>query len=84
MVRTTSFVVKTMKQELKVDNIFLQSFDALASSIFIELFDSSSGEALTPLFLLTELLKGITQFDAYRQSHPPMWGVFSLLSLVYM
>ncbi len=45
---TTSFVVKTMKQEFKVDNIFLQCSDALMSFTFIELFDSFAGENLTP------------------------------------
>jgi hypothetical protein len=59
MARTTSFVVKIVKEEFEVDNTFLQCSNALASSIFIELFDSSLGEDFTPLFSLTKLLKGI-------------------------
>jgi len=54
-----SFVVKIVKQELEIDDIFPQCFDALASSIFIELFDSSLGEDLTPLLLSTKLLENI-------------------------
>ncbi len=57
--RTTCFVVKTMKKEFKIDNIFLLCFDALASFTFIKLYDSSMGENLTPLPLLTKLAKHI-------------------------
>jgi hypothetical protein len=59
MARTTCIVVKTMKQEFEVDNILPQCSNVLASSIFIELFDSSLGEDLTPLPSLIELPKGI-------------------------
>ncbi len=48
-----------MKQEFEVDNILPQCSNVLASSIFIELFDSSLGEDLTPLPSLIELPKGI-------------------------
>jgi hypothetical protein len=37
MARTTSYVVKIVKQELKVDNTFPQSFDVFAPYVFIEL-----------------------------------------------
>ncbi len=57
--RTTSFVVKNVKQEFKIDNTLLQSFNVITSFIFIELFDSSLGEDLTPLPLLMESSKGI-------------------------
>ncbi len=53
------FVVKTMKQELKVDNTLLQCFDAFISFLFIELSNSSLGEDLTPLPSWMELSKGI-------------------------
>ncbi len=48
MAGTAGFVVKTMKQELKVDNALPQCFDALASFTFVELSDSFAGEDLTP------------------------------------
>jgi hypothetical protein len=51
------FVVKTMKQEFEVDNTLPQCFDVIASSVFIELSNSSSGEDLTPLPLLMKLTK---------------------------
>ncbi len=57
--RTTSFVVKNVKQEFKIDNTLLQSFNVITSFIFIELFDSSLGEDLTPLPSLMESSKGI-------------------------
>ncbi len=59
MARTTSFVVKTVKQKFEVDDILLQCSNALVFSIFIELFDSSLGENLTPLPSLTKLSKNI-------------------------
>jgi hypothetical protein len=59
MVGTTSYVVKTMKQELEVNDIFLQCFGALVSSIFVELFNSSTSEDLTPPPLSTKLSKDI-------------------------
>jgi hypothetical protein len=59
MARTVGSVVKNMKQKFKVDDTLLQCFDALMSSTFIELFDSSMGEDLTPLPSLTKLLKHI-------------------------
>jgi hypothetical protein len=57
--KTTSFVVKNVKQEFKIDNTLLQSFNVITSFIFIELFDSSLGEDLTPLPSLMESSKGI-------------------------
>jgi hypothetical protein len=48
MAGIASFVVKTMKQELKVDNVLPECFDALASFTFIGLSDSFAGEDLTP------------------------------------
>ncbi len=48
MAGTAGFVVKTMKQELKVDNTLPQCFDALASFTFIELSNSFTSEDLTP------------------------------------
>jgi hypothetical protein len=54
-----SFMVKTMKQELKVDDTFPQFFNALASFTFIELFDSFTSEDLTPLLSLIKSSKGI-------------------------
>jgi hypothetical protein len=58
-IKTTSFVVKNVKQELRVDNIFLQIYNVLTSFIFIKQYDSSLGEELTPLPLLMELSKFI-------------------------
>jgi hypothetical protein len=69
-VGTIGSVVKIAKQELRVDETFLQCFIAFTSSIFIELFYSSLGEDLTPLPLLTKLSKGILQFDASLLSKP--------------
>ncbi len=57
MVGTIGSVVKTVKHELEVDNILFQCYDALASSIFIELFNSSLSEDLTPLPSLMKLSK---------------------------
>jgi hypothetical protein len=57
--RTTSFVVKNVKHELKVDDTLFQCHDVLTSFIFIELSNSSLGEDLTPLPLLMESSKGI-------------------------
>jgi len=59
MARTADFVVKTMKQKLKVDNTLLYYYDVFASFVFIELFESSLGEDSTPLPSLMELLKNI-------------------------
>ncbi len=57
---TVSFVVKIMvKQELKVDDTFPQCSNVFAFSVFIELFNSSSSEDLTPLPLSMESPKGI-------------------------
>jgi hypothetical protein len=59
MARIASSMVKTMKQEIEVDDTLPQCFNILASYIFIELFDSLAVEDLTPLFLLTKSLKDI-------------------------
>ncbi len=59
MAKIVSYMVKIMKQELKIDDIFPQCSNALASSFFIELSKSSLGEDLTPLPLSTKLSKGI-------------------------
>jgi hypothetical protein len=56
---TIGFVVKIVKQELKVDDTFFQCFDALVFSIFIELFNSFATEDLTPLPSLTKVSKDI-------------------------
>ncbi len=83
---TISFVVKNVKQELKVDNTFLQSSNALTSFIFIELCDSSLGEDLTPLPSLMELSKGIFQFDAPLSLEPStlMGSIQSIVSCLRM
>jgi hypothetical protein len=73
MARTTGFEVKIVKQKIEVDDIFPQCSHALMSFPFIELFDSSIGENLTPLPLLMKSLKGILQFGALlviRAIHP--------------
>jgi hypothetical protein len=59
-----------MKQQFEVDDIFPQCFDVLASSVFIEMSNSSSREDLTPLPLSMELPKGIFQFNASLSSEP--------------
>jgi len=59
MIGTASSMVKIVKQELEVDDILFQCSNAFASSIFIELFDSSVGEDLTPPPSLTKLSKDI-------------------------
>jgi len=59
MARTIGYLVKIMKQKLKVDDVFPYYFDVLVSFVFIKLFDSSSSEDLTPFPSLMELLKGI-------------------------
>jgi len=41
-------VIKIVKDKHEVFNNLLQCFNAHACSIFIELFDSSSGDNLTP------------------------------------
>ncbi len=63
-------MVKIAKQELEIDNTFLQCFNVFASFVFIELFDSSSNEDLIPLPLLMELLKNILQPDASLSTEP--------------
>ncbi len=69
-------------QELKVDDIFPQCSNVLTSSIFIELFDSSSCEDLTPLPSSTKLSKGI--FQSYASlSLKPSTPVGSILSIVF-
>jgi hypothetical protein len=47
MLGTASFVVKIVKDEHKVLNIFPQCLDIVASFVFIELFDFSLGDDLT-------------------------------------
>jgi len=59
MAKIASYMVKIMKQELKIDDIFPQCSNVLASFFFIELSNSSLGEDLTPLPLSTKLSKGI-------------------------
>jgi uncharacterized protein (DUF486 family) len=59
-----------MKQELEVDNILLQYSNVFVSFIFIELFNSSSGEDLTPFPSLMKLSKGIIQFNVFLLSKP--------------
>ncbi len=49
MTRITGFMVKIMKQEFEVDDTLPRCFDVFISTIFIEMFDSSLGEDLTPL-----------------------------------
>ncbi len=49
MAGTVGFMVKIMKQELQVDDTFLQCYDVLAFFVFIELYDFSLNEDLTPL-----------------------------------
>jgi hypothetical protein len=70
MAKIVGSMVKTMKQKFKVGNTLPQSFDALTSSIYIELSNSSSSEDLTPLPSSMELLKGIFQSDASLSIEP--------------
>jgi hypothetical protein len=79
---TASFVVKTVKQEFEVDDIFLQSFVGLAPSVFIELFDSSSDEDLTPLPWVTKSPKAIIQSNAplSSKSSTPMGNIMYVVS----
>jgi len=79
--RIASFVVKTVKQELKVDDILPQCFDVLASPIFIEFFGSLVGEDLTPPFSLTKSSKGIFQSRA-SLSLEPSTHVGSIQSII--
>ncbi len=67
---TASSMVKTMKQELKIDDIVPQCSNALVSFIFIELYNSSTCEDLTPPPLSTKSLKGIFQFKASLSLEP--------------
>jgi len=59
MAGTVGSMVNIMKQELQVDDTFLQCYDVLAFFVFIELYDFSLNEDLTLLPLSTELSKGI-------------------------
>jgi len=68
--RIASFVVKIVKQELKVDDILPQCSNALMSSIFIQLFGSLVGEDLTPPLSLTKSSKGIFQSRASLSLEP--------------
>jgi hypothetical protein len=52
MPRTTCSIVKIVKDKHKVMDILPQCLDTLASFVVIELFDSSSGDNLTPLLSL--------------------------------
>jgi hypothetical protein len=68
---TIGFVVKTsMNQDFKVDDTF-------AYFIFIELSNSSLGENLPPLLLLSKLPKGILHYDVFLSSKPstPMGSI---------
>ncbi len=78
-------MVKIMKQELEVDDILLQCFEVLTSSIFIELFDSSSGEDLTTFPLSMKFLKYILQSDASLSSKPstPMGSIQFVVSCLH-
>jgi len=81
------FIVKiNVKQELKVDDTFLQRFDALAYFVFIQLSNSSSGEDLTPFFSLSELSKDIIQFDASlsSKSSTPMGSIQFVVTCLRM
>ncbi len=67
-------------------NIFLQCWDVFAFSIFIELFDSSSCDNLTPLPSSIKSLIAIFQSTTLLSSHPLAWLVvfsFCFLSLCY-
>ncbi len=85
MVGIASFVVKIVKKKLKVDNPFLQCSDALVSFTFIELFDSSVGEDLTPHPSLTKSSKLIFQsgtFFVVKAIHP--YGKYSIYCFLFM
>ncbi len=81
MVGIVGFVVKIVKKKLEVDNPFLQCSDALVSFTFIELFDSSVGEDLTPLPSLTKSSKLIFQSGTFLLSKPstPMGSIQSIV-----
>jgi hypothetical protein len=66
-------MAKIVKQELEFDDTLLQCFNALESSTFIELSNSSVGEDLTPL----SSLKRIFQFGTSLLSEPctPMGSI---------
>jgi hypothetical protein len=77
-------MVKTVKQELEVDDTFPQCSNVLVSSTFIELSYSFTSEDLAPLPSSTKSSKNILRLKPLcHQSHPPMWGVFSLLFFAY-
>ncbi len=70
MTRITGSMVKIMKQGFEVDDTLPRCFDVFISTIFIEMFDSSLGEDLTPLPLSMKLSKGIFQRDVSLSSKP--------------
>lgn len=77
-------MVKTMNQEVKVDNTLPQCSIALASSIFIELSNSLVGEDLTHFLCQRNHWNTFFNLEPFCcQSHPPMGGVFNLLFLAY-
>jgi hypothetical protein len=72
-----SMVKISVKQEFKFDEIFPQCSNVLASFVFIEIFNSSSSEDLTPFFPSSKLSKGIIQSDAFLslKSSTPMGSI---------
>jgi len=63
-------MVKFVKQENDVSHTFLQCSNTLTSSIFIELFDSSSSEVLIALPSLTKSPKTIPQSTTQLSPQP--------------
>jgi hypothetical protein len=68
--RTTSSVVKIVKDEHKVLDILPQCLDILTSIVVIELFDSTSSDNLTPLLSLIKSLITIFQSLALESPQP--------------
>jgi hypothetical protein len=62
MVGAACFVVKIVKDDNEVLDIFPQCLDIVASFVFIELFDSSSSDALTLNGFSMKLLIVSSQF----------------------
>jgi hypothetical protein len=63
-------MVKIVKEEQKVCDIFAQCSNALASFVFIQLSNSSTSDNFTPLFLSRKSSKEIPQFGGSLPPQP--------------
>jgi hypothetical protein len=85
MPTTVGSMVKIVKEEQKVCNIFAQCLDVLASFVFIKLFNSSLGDNFTHLLLSRKSSKAIPQFGGSLPPQPsnPIKSIQSIVSCLH-